>query len=69
MASGAFLTNGDYQADNGLVHYVINLMYPIPDTNIGKYVATNKTFSGLHGLIQFAGLETTLEGEYIAGGF
>ncbi|XP_072014567.1 transforming growth factor-beta-induced protein ig-h3-like [Amphiura filiformis] len=56
MASGAFLTNGDYKADNGIVHYVINPMYPIPDTNIAKYIETNHTFSILCDVIKSAGM-------------
>ncbi|XP_066292146.1 protein sll1483-like [Branchiostoma lanceolatum] len=61
-AEGAPVTNPDKTADNGVVHVISQVMYPLPMGTVVDIAVGNKDFSTLVTAVSKAGLVATLSG-------
>ncbi|CAH1274150.1 TGFBI [Branchiostoma lanceolatum] len=60
---GAPVTNPDNTADNGVVHVISQVMYPLPTGTVVDIAVGNKDFSTLVTAVTTAGLVPTLSGD------
>lgn len=61
--NGKRLVKTDIRADNGMIHMVGDVLYPIPEGNIAEVVTGDDRFSTLLAAVGAAGLAETLSGE------
>merc|ERR1712107_973809 len=61
--NGKRVTKADIKADNGVIHMVSDVIYPIPTQNIAQVVTGDDRFSTLLAAVGAAGLAETLAGE------
>lgn len=61
--NGKRVTKADMKADNGVIHMVSDVIYPIPTQNIAEVVTGDDRFSTLLAAVGAAGLAETLAGE------
>jgi len=61
--NGKRVSKADVKADNGVIHMVSDVIYPLPTSNIAELVSTDPRFSTLLAAVGAAGLADTLAGE------
>jgi len=61
--NGKRVTKADLKADNGVIHMVSDVIYPIPAGNIAEVVTGDERFSTLLAAVGAAGLAETLSGD------
>merc|ERR1712198_233039 len=61
--NGKRVTKADLKADNGVIHMVSDVIYPLPTGNIAEVVTGDERFSTLLAAVGAAGLAETLSGE------
>ena len=53
--NGKRVTEGDIKADNGVIHLVSGVIYPLPEGNIAEVVTKDPRFSTLLKAVEAAG--------------
>lgn len=61
--NGKRVSKADVKADNGVIHMVSDVIYPLPTSNIAELVSSDPRFSTLLAAVGAAGLADTLAGE------
>jgi len=61
--NGKRVSKADVKADNGVIHMVSDVIYPLPTSNIAELVTSDPRFSTLLAAVGAAGLADTLAGE------
>jgi len=61
--NGKRVSKADVKADNGVIHMVSDVIYPLPTSNIAELVTNDPRFSTLLAAVGAAGLADTLAGE------